>query len=62
MAFGAKFCPKMAILKRILFLSRRLMAAEEMLISLWRSQVTRHEELVEMVQYYFTSRHWWGIF
>jgi hypothetical protein len=34
-----------------LVLSRRLMAAEKMLISLWWSQVASHEELVEMVQY-----------
>jgi len=33
-----------------LVLSHRLMAAKEMLISSWRSQVTSHEELVEMVQ------------
>jgi hypothetical protein len=48
--FWAKICPKMEILKRNFALSHCLMVAEELPISSWQSQITSHEELVEIVQ------------
>jgi len=47
----------MEIPKRNFALSRRLMAAEELPISLWWSQVTSHKELVEILQYSLVLPH-----
>ena len=41
-------------------MSHLISGTEEMLISSWRSQVTRGEEQVEMVQYYGLHRLFGG--